>query len=168
MNIAKVPRHILRSQITTITQDSVELDGSLRYNLLAFKLARSEGDQTLYDADVVEVLSRVHLWEYVTLHGGLDAAMSDLAFSSGQKQLMSIARAVLHHRLTGTKIVLMDEPTSNLDLDTDRHIQKEIFADIFGECTVLMVAHRLETLRADGAYLVVEMADGAINRVTRH
>lgn len=167
VDIARIPRHTLRSRITTITQDSIELDGSLRYNLLPFKLNRSEGDQNLYDEDVVDVLSRVRLWEYVASHGGLNTSMVDLAFSSGQKQLISIARAVLHHRLTQTNIVLMDEATSNLDLDTDRHIQKEVFAEIFGKCTVLMIAHRLETIRTEDVSLFVEMAEGTITRVSK-
>lgn len=169
MDISQVPHHVPRSRITTITQDPVELDGTLRYNLLPFKLARSEGNQTHYDVEIVDVLRRVRLWDYViSQKGGLDASLFDLGFSSGQTQLMNIARAVLHHRFTGSNIILMDEPTSNLDLDTERHIQKEIFGDIFGHCTVLMAAHRLDTIPVKDVSFVVEISDGMIISVSRY
>lgn len=166
VNIAKMKRQVLRSQITTITQDPVELDGTLRYNLLFFKLETPENHQTSYDSDAVEVLRRVRLWDYIESRGGLDAQLSDLELSSGQKQLIGIARAVLHNQITGTKVVLMDEPTSNLDLETDMYIQKEIFTSFFSRCTIFTVAHRLETIRHADVSLVVEMAEGTIIRAS--
>lgn len=160
-----MPRRILRSRITTITQDALKLDGSLRNNLLPFLYGKSEETLRSHEGSVIAMLCRVRLWDHIAPYGGLDAAMLDLNFSVGQLQLLSIARAALHQKLTGTNIVLMDEPTSSLDLDTDRYIQKEIFSDLFGHCTVIMVAHRLET-KAKVA-MVVEMAEGTIIRVTQ-
>lgn len=166
IDIAKTPRHILRSRITTITQEVVKLNGTLGYNLLPFLKGKSDDNLKTHEAEIIAMLCRVRLWDHVASHGGLDALMSDLNFSVGQLQLMSIARAALHHRLTGTNLVLMDEPTSSLDLDTDRHIQGEIFSKLFGRCTVIMVAHRLETIRQVEVSTVVEMAEGTIINVT--
>lgn len=166
VNIAKVPRHILRSRITTITQDTVKLEGTLRYNLLPFIVEKSAQGLKNYETDVVAMLRRVRLWDYVSSHGGLDTSISDLGLSVGQLQLMSIARAGLHHQLTGTNIILMDEPTSSLDIDTDMHIQKQVFSELFSRCTVVMVAHRLETLRQAEMSVVVEMAEGTIISVS--
>lgn len=115
----------------------------------------------------MDALCKVRLWDYVVSRGALHAQLSDLTFSSGQKQLISIARAVLHNKLTGTNIMFMDEPKSNLDLETDLYIQDEIFGKLFGHCTVLMVAHRLETIRHADVSLVVEMSDGAIISASR-
>lgn len=166
VDIATVPRQVLRSSITTITQETLELDGTVRYNLLSFKLKRSEGTSNVHDADIMDVLCRTHLWDYIVSHGGLDVPLADLAFSSGQKQLLSISRAVLHNRLMGTKIVLMDEPTSSLDMEMDRRIQQQVFADVFGHCTLLMVAHRLETIPFASISFTVEMAEGSIVHVS--
>ena len=62
-------------------------------------------------------------------------------FSAGQKQLLCIARALL----SKNKVLLLDEPTANVDMETDKLVQ-EVVRSYFKECTVLTIAHRMETI----------------------
>lgn len=78
--------------------------------------------------------------------GGLDAKFQDLNLSAGQKQLVAIVRAMVHHIHMGTKIAFFDEVTSHLDRTRDRMVQ-ELIAEIFAGCTMLVVAHRDEIVR---------------------
>ena len=120
------------------------------------------------DDELTSVLVRVGLWDSVLARGGLDAELDTLGLSSGQKQLFSLARAVLSVRRAGREtkggLVLMDEATSNVDGQTDKKMQA-IMREEFASSTVVVVAHRLETL--DDADLVVVLDDGRVSEVKK-
>jgi ATP-binding cassette subfamily C (CFTR/MRP) protein 4 len=80
---------------------------------------------------------------YITENGG--------NLSSGEKQLICICRAILRKN----KVVLLDEATANIDLLTEQRIQK-LIEEEFGECTVITIAHRLQTIMKSDRVLVVE------------
>lgn len=147
INTSDITRQRLRSRITVIAQDPVELPGSVRYNLIPFDLESAPSQNNVIgEASIQEMLSQVGLWDHVSANGGLDADFLTLGLSQGQRQLFCLARAILHHRLMESKIVLVDEATSSVDIDTDREMQA-IITTAFSECTVITVAHRLETIQ---------------------
>ncbi|KAM3536951.1 hypothetical protein ARSEF1564_010126 [Beauveria bassiana] len=157
-DIRMVPREFLRSKITTITQDGLRLKASLRFNLFPFESEKPSDD------DMIGVLQDVQLWTHVHLNGGLDADYSSMRFSSGQKQLMFLARGILHQAKTGNKIVMIDEVTSSLALDTEDDIQA-LIDECFEGCTIILVSHRMESFNTvDG---VLKFDSGRLCNVLR-
>ena len=109
--------------------------------------------------NAIRVLKQLGLLEIVKQRGGLDADMLTLGLSHGQKQLMCIARSCLRNVSKGTKIIVLDEATSNLDHSTEAMVLTMLHK-LFDDCTVIMIAHRTETL--DKVDMIVEVADGKI------
>lgn len=149
--LSLVNRTTLRERILTIPQEVVFLpDGtSFKMNLDPFSVSSED--------DCWAVLHSVGLRNLVEDHGGLAAEMAVDMLSQGQKQLFSLARALLRHKVrcrhlendygeTGAAqrgVLLLDEFSSSVDYDTDRAMQK-IIREEFEAYTVIMVSHRLE------------------------
>jgi ABC-type multidrug transport system fused ATPase/permease subunit len=164
----RINRSALRKRIIAVPQDPVFLpDGStFRANLDSFESATV--------ADCQTVLEAVDLWSLVLERGGLEAGMSASTFSQGQRQLFSLARAVLRRRIRSkhllslsgggseSGILLLDEVSSSVDLETERAIQ-EIIRVEFINYTVVSVSHRLDMIL--GFDRVVVMDTGRIVEV---
>lgn len=163
VDIAHVPYRVLRSKITTVSQDNIEFDESVRFNLCPWTMNVSRDEGNVIEAAVESILDHLGLWELVQSFGGLDTKMSVLGLSEGQKQLMSIARACLHKLSTSSRLVFMDEPTSSLDNASEQAAQS-VMDIAFWDCTVVVVAHRDEAV-AD-ANMIVYMEDGKVVRKT--
>ncbi|KAJ2802497.1 ATP-binding cassette transporter yor1 [Coemansia helicoidea] len=84
---------------------------------------------------------------------GLDrtARSSSQGFSAGEQQLFGLCRVLMRMR----RIIVLDEATADVDLETDRHMQ-QVFRDAFASCTVLTIAHRLETIMASDRIVVMD------------
>ncbi|KDO29294.1 hypothetical protein SPRG_20050 [Saprolegnia parasitica CBS 223.65] len=147
VDLASIDLHTMRSRLTIIPQDPVLFSGSLRFNL-----DPSNGSS---DDELWSVLKQVHLGDTIsTLE--FEVAEKGGNLSVGQRQLLCIARALLRK----SRVVLLDEATASIDLASDRLIQETI-KECFGhDVTLLVIAHRLDTILDSDQILV--MADGRV------
>ncbi|KAJ2976534.1 hypothetical protein NQ176_g4897 [Zarea fungicola] len=156
VDIAAVEPDQLRSRIITISQDLVALDGTVRDNLLPYDKSWDKTDEAVLDEKgreeaerkdqiLRETLVRLEIWESLGAKGGLDATLDDVGYSKGEMQLLCIARAVVRRRLCGSMLVLVDEATASVDRWRDQ-IVREMMREFFRGCTIIVVAHRTETI----------------------
>jgi ABC-type multidrug transport system fused ATPase/permease subunit len=136
----------LRARLAVIPQDPVLLPGTLRENLDPF------GTRT--DDEVRAALAKVGVADkLLALPGGLAHLFTadGARLSAGERQLLCLARAVLHN----AKVVLVDEATANLDVETDTRIQRVLRTELAG-ATVLCIAHRRDTLADADQFVVLD------------
>ncbi|KAI0127028.1 ABC transporter [Xylariales sp. AK1849] len=136
-----IDRTVLRERIISASQDPVFLpDGtSFRTNLDPWGAAS--------DAECTAVLQHLGLATVVKYRGGLDAPVSGAELSAGQKQLFSVARAMLRRRVKKREtnvdggLLLLDEISSSADAETERQVRK-VLEDEFAAYTVVVVTHQ--------------------------
>lgn len=141
VNINQIGLYDLRQRMSIIPQDPTLFKGTVRSNLDPFNKyndldlwsALRHADLVGEDQRVEDKTGRIHLDSPVDEEG--------LNFSLGQRQLMALARALVR----GSQIIVCDEATSSIDMDTDAKIQRTI-AEGFKGKTLLCIAHRLKTI----------------------
>jgi len=135
VDLSTIPRERIRTSMITIPQDPFILNDTVRVN--------ADPTRIVSDTAIISALQKVKLWETIETRGGLDAQMKIQPLSQGQQQLFVLARAILCKEKI--RILILDEATSQVDLETDQLMQ-DIIREEFKTHVIITVAHRLNTI----------------------
>ncbi|MEL0643409.1 ABC transporter ATP-binding protein [Olleya sp. Ti.3.14] len=149
-DIKKVTKKSLRSLMGLVTQDSILFNDTIKNNILIGKPDATE-DQ------IIDALKIANAWEFVSeLPKGIETNVGDAGnnFSGGQKQRLSIARAVLKN----PPIMILDEATSALDTESERLVQVAL-ENMMKNRTSIVIAHRLSTIQNADQIIVMQKGE---------
>ncbi|MDE7446621.1 MAG: ABC transporter ATP-binding protein/permease [Lachnospiraceae bacterium] len=150
MELRDIDETSLMKNITYISHQSYLFKGTVRDNLLMGKANAS-------DSELWETLARVNLADFMKSENGLDTFLTEKAsnLSGGQCQRLALARALLHD----SPVYIFDESTSNIDVESENDIMREIHALAkaeYGKKTVILISHRLANVTGSDNIYVME------------
>lgn len=154
--IHEVPRENVHGQFSMVLQDTWLFEGTIRDNIIYSK-------QDVTEEEIIKACKTVGLHHFIkTLPNGYDTILNDKAsLSEGQKQLITIARAMIQN----APLLILDEATSSVDTRTERLVQSAMDQLTVGK-TSFVIAHRLSTIK--NADLILVMKDGNIIESGNH
>ena len=153
VELSDIREEDLMKNITYVSHQSYLFKGTVRENLLM-------GKPDAPDHDLWAVLERVNLADFLRDEQGLDTVLSEKAsnLSGGQCQRLALARALLHD----SPVYIFDEATSNIDVESENDIMREIYS-LAGKKTVILISHRLANVTASDNIYVMEKGKVAEN-----
>ncbi|WP_026495179.1 ABC transporter ATP-binding protein [Butyrivibrio sp. WCD3002] len=156
-DIADVTLDSLRKNISPVLQDTFLFNGTIAENI-GYAVPDAGIDEIMEAAKAANIHEAI-----LAMPDGYDTLVGErgLRLSGGQKQRVAIARAILRK----SPIIILDEATASVDVETEQQIQKSI-AQITGNHTIIAIAHRLSTIRNADKILVIE--DGRITEQGTH
>ena len=156
VNIKDLSRENIHDLFTMVLQDTWLFNGTVKENILY-------NNENVTDEEVIDVCKKVGVHHFIkTLPNGYDSVLSDIdSVSSGQRQLLTIARGMIDHK----PLLILDEATSNVDTRTEELVQKAMDKLSEGK-TSFIIAHRLSTIK--NADLILVMKDGNIIEQGNH
>ncbi len=137
----------LRKNISPVLQDTFLFNGTIAENI-GYAVPQADME------DIVRAAKAANIHDDIqAMPDGYDTQVGErgLCLSGGRKQRVAIARAILRK----SPIIILDEATASVDVETERQIQKAI-SSIAGKCTIVAIAHRLSTIRGADRILVIE------------
>ncbi len=150
INIQDMHRDDLRSLYGMVLQDTWLFKGTVADNI-------AYGNKGATREEVIAAAKKAHAHDFIeSMEKGYDTVLNDEAsnISQGQKQLLTIARAILKD----PKIVILDEATSSVDTRTEQYVQSAMLAMMEGK-TSFVIAHRLSTIKSAAVILVMNHGD---------
>ena len=156
MSLADISEESLMKNFTYISHQSYLFKETVKDNLLM-------GKPDATDKEMWEVLQRVNLAEFLKNEKGLDTCLTERAenLSGGQRQRLALARALLHD----SPVYIFDEATSNIDVESENDIMREIH-ELAKTKTVILISHRLANVTSsDNIYV---MKNGAVAESGQH
>jgi len=143
--LSEINETSLMEKITYVSHQSYLFKGTVRENLLM-------ADEKANDEKLWDILHQVKLADFLRDEKGLDTVLNEKAsnLSGGQRQRLALARALLHN----SPVYIFDEATSNIDVESENDIMKQIH-DLARTKTVILISHRLiNSMKADKLYVL--------------
>lgn len=151
-DIEQISIESIRHNISYISQNAYVLNDTLRRNILLDKT-------DIRDEQILDIIDKIGANPLLSrLENGLDEVINTNRLSKGELQIIAFIRAIIHD----ASIYIFDEPTSNIDLRTEKMIQS-IIDKISKTSTVLIIAHRLATIK--NVDKIIEIKDGSVKVV---
>jgi ABC-type multidrug transport system fused ATPase/permease subunit len=133
VDLATLPRSVLRERLTAIPQETLIIPGSMRENIDPLRMSNAD--------EIYSALEKVGLASLIADRGGIETDMIDIGLSQGELQLFAVARALLRP----SKVLVVDEMTSSMDHVSEKKVLDLVRTEFEGS-TILAVAHRLATI----------------------